>query len=190
MRTPLAIAVVVATLSAPLGAATAPPAAASPCDHSVSSSTYTGRVFVEDRVNGDYSVYNQAADPVTKKVALGRSVTNTVNRHWEVGAKASGGWGPVKVEISGTYGESYTQAVTKSETHEITMTIRPKHTGWVRAVSYTKVIYWASHTERWSTEKKRCVPQLVSKAYWGAPKIQLVPVTKKGHYYPSRSVAP
>lgn len=190
MRRPLAVALVVATLSAPLGAATAPASAAIPCDDSVTSSTYKGRVFVEDRVNGTLPVYNDTSDPVTKTVTLGRMVTNTVNKHWEVGAKASGGWGPVKAEISGTYGRSYTRADTVTETSSLAMTIRPKHSGWLRAVSYTKVIFWEAKTERWNQKKKRCVSKLLSKAYWGAPKIQLVPVTRKGRHFPARTVAP
>jgi hypothetical protein len=160
------------------------------CNHSVKGSTHKGRVFVEDRINGSHPIYNATSDPVTKTVTFGRSVTNTVNKHWEVGAKASGGWGPVKAEISATYGKGYTRADTATEGDSLTMTIRPKHTGWVRAVFYTKVIYWEGRTERWNAKKGRCERRLVSKAYWGAPNIQLVPVTKKGRHYPSRTVAP
>ena len=142
MRTPLAALIVAATLSVPFGVVTGSPASATPCDHSVNSSTYKGRVFVEDTTNGDISYYNRTVDPVTRNLAFGRSVANTVNKHWEVGGKVSGGWGPVKAEISANYGESYTKAATRTESDSITMTIRPKHTGWVRAISYTKVVYW------------------------------------------------
>ena len=188
MRRSLAVLLAAGTVSIPAGVVTAAPAGATPCDHSVSSSTYKGRVFVEDRVNGDHPVYNRTTDPVTKSVSFGRTVTNTVNKHWEVGANVSGGWGPVKAEISANYGESYTKAATRTAGDSITMTIRPKHTGWVRAVYYTKVIYWQAKSERWNRAKQKCVPTLISKAYWGAPKIQLVPVTKKGHHYPARPV--
>jgi hypothetical protein len=156
----------------------------------VNSSTYKGRVFVEDTTNGDISYYNRTVDPVTRNLAFGRSVANTVNKHWEVGGKVSGGWGPVKAEISANYGESYTKAATRTESDSITMTIRPKHTGWVRAISYTKVVYWQAKSERWNAAKEKCVPTVISRAFWGAPMIQLVPTTKKGHHFPGRQVLP
>jgi len=188
MRRFLAVAVAAATVSLPLTVVGATPAGATPCDHSVRHAMKKGRVFVEKRVNGDHPVYNKTADPVTKSVSFGKSVTNSVNKHWELGASAGVGWGPVKADISAKYGKSYTRAATRSASDSITMTIRPKHTGWVRAIYYTKVIFWTAKTERWNKKKQKCVSKNIAKAFWGAPKIELVPVTKKGHHYPARPV--
>lgn len=178
----LSAALVAASLTVP---ALSAPAAATPCDQSSKTVVHRGRTFVEKRENGNRAVYNRTQDVVTKTVTLGRSVTNSVNRHWMVGGEVEGGWGPVKAKVKGEYGRGYVRAATMSRTESLTMTIRPHHTGWVKAAFYQHVVFWKRFTWRWNSIRQACVRRTIAKAYWGAPRIQLVPVTKKGRVYPS-----
>ena len=186
MRTALAGVLVASTLAVPAGlAATAPGASATPCDHSRTwSTTRRVEVRVTDRVNGNSSFYNKTQDNLTRLVGYGRSETQSVTKKWEVGAKVEGGWGPVKAEISGKYGEDYVEAATVTATDALRMEIRPGHTGWVQAVFYVRNVRWSSYVERYNSRTRSCDKHLVKQALWGGPKVQFVPITRKGRVYP------
>ncbi|MCW2813650.1 MAG: hypothetical protein JWN84_1105 [Nocardioides sp.] len=186
MRTALAGILVASSLAVPVGlTATAPGAAAHPCDHSRTwSTTRRVEVRVTDRVNGSGSTYNRTQDLVSRTVTYGKLETQQVTKKWEVGAKVEGGWGPVKAEISGKYGEDYVEAATTSTLDALKMDVRPGHTGWIQAVFYTRNVRWQSYIERYNSRTGSCDKRLVQQALWGGPKVQLVPITRKGRVYP------
>lgn len=166
----------------------APPASATPCNQSTFHNVWKRSVFVFDRVNGSDSYYNKPSsdhETFTVAISYGREESRAVTKHWEVTASGGADWGVVKADISGTYGRSYTDAATTSETKTLTVPVKDGYTGWVRAVFYRRVIGWKAYTWRWSEEKNACVKRTIQQAYWGDPKVQYVMVTKEGHVFPS-----
>ena len=55
-----------------------------------------------------------------------------------VGAEAGGDWAVVTAKVTAKYGQSSVEGVTKGTTVTRTMTIRPDHSGWMRANIWTK----------------------------------------------------
>lgn len=163
----------------------APNASATPCDHQhTTTKVYRNGTRIWQRINGSDSDYNRTKDPITRTLTFGKSESSSVRKHWEIGGSVSGGWGPVKVEISGKYGEDYVEAAETSASKSRTMSIRPGYTGWVRVIVYQRFVMWEQRVERWSSAQQACVMVLTDRARWAAPKVQYVSITKKGHRYP------
>jgi hypothetical protein len=155
-----------------------------PCAPAPWTSMRKLKPHVELRKNGmDDSVYNNTRDPVTRQVALGYSHTYQVQKSWEVGASAGISWSIVSASVSGKYGHSYTTSDTVNGSKTTTMTIRSHWTGWMRLIVYRHPIVWERLRDHWNGH--RCVTHTIAKAVWAPPKHQLVPITKKGHHYPS-----
>ena len=160
------------------------PASASPCNTSTFKEVKSGRTKVINRVNSEDSVYNKTKDKIREEITFGRSVSESVEKEWKVGASGSAGFGPVSASISAEYGERYTKGAETNRSRTRAYDIRPKHTGWVRAVFYQRGFTWKSYTYRYNTKRQRCVKRTIKKAFWGAPKVQYQFITRKGLVYP------
>lgn len=186
MKKTLATLMVAATTTV-LPVATSAPASATPCNNEVHWSARLVKTYVDARVNGADSVYNAGGTVADYTVTYGRSVTEEVTKSWEVGASLELGWGPAKATIEAKYGESYTDAATADESFSLTVHVQPRHTAWIRADFYRRVIKLNGKNERWNDSLKRCVTQTVAKADWRDPKRQWVIVQKSGRVLPGRS---
>lgn len=188
MRTAVRSAALLLALASVPVITAAQPASATPCNQSTFHNVWKRDVFVFDKINGEDSFYNKpSSDHATFTVNLtyGREDTHSVTKHWEITASGGADWGVVKADISGTYGEQYTDAATTSASKTLNVTVKDGYTGWIRAVFYRRVIGWTAYTWRWSDEKDACVKRTIQKAYWGDPKVQYVMVTREGHVFPS-----
>lgn len=185
MKTPRLSALIVigALLSVPV---TMSPAEATPCNSSklYGSATKSGKTKILKRVPGKRSVFNDGPTTATRTVTFGRSATRGVTKRWEVGGSASAGWGPVKAEISGKYGEDYVKSDTVTSSESVSQPILPRHTAWMRVDFYERKVHWTAYRYYWNGAKKRCVKRTTEKAYWGAPKSQVVIVQRKGRRFP------
>jgi len=161
------------------------PAHATPCNNSARIKMWKLDPYVTLRKNGRDSVYNRTQDNVTRTLTYGYSHTYQVTHSWEVGGSLGIDWKVVKASVNGKYGRAYTSSVTTNRSDSLTFQIRPRHTGWVRLVLYRRPIMWKKYNERWSSTKQMCVYHTLALAKWSPPKRQYVPITRKGHVYPS-----
>lgn len=183
IKNSLALVLAGATLSV-MPVVTAGPAEATPCSQGTYKNVYKRDVFVDARINGEDSVYNSTSSSAQYSVSYGREDSKSVTKHWEMGASAGFSFAGVGADVEAKYGKSYTDAASTSASKTITQSVKPRHTAWVRAVFYRRVLRWTAYTWRWSDRKDACVKRNIAVAYWGDPKVQYVLVQKEGHVYP------
>lgn len=174
--------VVISALSivAPAGTAVA-----GPCDQSkFYTKVWKGPVDVKHRDDGNHSYYNPAGGPKHDAIdlSMGYALNYDEVRHWVVGGEAGGDWKVVSAKISGEYGRSYTQGVSLSGSVTHHLKVPNRHTGWLRVVTYQRVVYWEKYHYVWNGSS--CVATTTDKAFWGDQQRQWVHVIKKGHRYP------
>lgn len=181
----VSFALLVAGLVVPLGALTSP-ALADSCDHSNHHSLYRGAVVIRNRDNGSMSYWNKSGPGIWHgRIDFGYSLSYAIDRHWEVGADAGFDWKIIRADVNGKYGESYTHGVSVSSNVSLQVDVPRRHTGWIRALTYQRVVYWKAWTERWNANRQRCERHTIAKAYWGDKQLQMVRVVKAGHVFPS-----